>query len=70
MWTVLSGQIEIRSDGSTIDVTAGDTIVMPPEVERQVSAREDACIVVCGFADAVASVVGDETPHGTPGWIA
>lgn len=69
LWTLLSGRLRIASDGTAIVLGAGDTAVIPADVERQVAALEDAIAIVCGFGDAVASVPGEEAPRGTPAWI-
>jgi quercetin dioxygenase-like cupin family protein len=69
LWTVLSGRISVGSNGTATDVGPGDTIVMPADLDRQVTAVEDATVIVCGFSDAVASVPGEAAPRGTPEWI-
>jgi quercetin dioxygenase-like cupin family protein len=69
LWTVLSGRISVGSNGAAKDVGPGDTVVIPADVERQVTAVEDATMIVCGFSDAVASVPGESAPRGTPAWI-
>jgi hypothetical protein len=43
--------------------------VLPAGAERQVSARADAQLVVCGRGDAVVQVPGEAGPGGTPPWI-
>jgi quercetin dioxygenase-like cupin family protein len=70
LWTVLDGQISISCEGVVTEVAVGDTVIIPADVERQVTAVEDASVIVCGFGDAVASVPGEDTPRGTPAWIA
>jgi quercetin dioxygenase-like cupin family protein len=70
LWTVLHGELTITVGDTATDVTAGDTVVIPDEVERQVHARTAARLIVCGPGDAVASVPGEETSRGTPPWIA
>jgi quercetin dioxygenase-like cupin family protein len=70
LWTVLDGELTITVEGATTDLAAGDTIVIPAAVERQVHARTAARLIVCGAGDAVAAVPGEEDPRGTPPWIA
>jgi quercetin dioxygenase-like cupin family protein len=70
LWTVLDGALAITIDGEPAELGAGDTIVFPAGVERQVTSRTAARLVVCGHGDAVAAVVGEEVPRGTPPWIA
>lgn len=70
LWTVLSGRLKINCGAVTVDVGSGDTVVMPADAERQVSAIESASVIVCGYGDAVASVPGEDAPRGTPAWIA
>ena len=43
----------------------GDTVVLPAGAERQVSARTDAQLIVCGRGDAVVRVPGEAAPRGT-----
>jgi quercetin dioxygenase-like cupin family protein len=70
LWTVLDGEVTIAVDGAPTELTAGDTIVIPAGVERQVTARTAARLIVCGAGDAVVTVPGEEKPRGTPPWIA
>jgi quercetin dioxygenase-like cupin family protein len=70
LWTVLNGQINISCEGAVTELAAGDTVVIPAHVERQVIALQDASVIVCGFGDAVASIPGEDAPRGTPAWIA
>jgi quercetin dioxygenase-like cupin family protein len=70
LWTVLAGEVTIAVDGDPTELGAGDTVVIPAGVERQVTARTAARLIVCGAGDAVASVPGEEEPRGTPPWIA
>jgi len=70
LWTVLDGELTITVEGATTDLAAGDTIVIPAAVERQVHARTAARLIVCGAGDAVAAVPGEDAPRGTPPWIA
>jgi quercetin dioxygenase-like cupin family protein len=70
LWTVLAGELTIAVDGAPADLAAGDTIVIPAGVERQVTARTAARLIACGRGDAVAAVPGEDAPRGTPPWIA
>jgi quercetin dioxygenase-like cupin family protein len=70
LWTVLAGEVTIAVDGAPTELGAGDTVVLPAGVERRVTARTVARLIVCGAGDAVASVPGEEEPRGTPPWIA
>lgn len=70
LWTVLDGELTVTVDGARADLAAGDTVVIPPAVERQITARSDARLIVCGQGDAVASVPGEDASRGTPPWIA
>lgn len=70
LWTVLDGELTIAVDGTATDLAAGDTVVIPPAVERQVSARTAARLIVCGPGEAIATVPGEDAARGTPPWIA
>ena len=69
LWTVRAGRVTISVDGSEHDLEAGDTLVIPARSERRVLARADAELLVCGQADAQASIPGEGTSRGTPPWI-
>ena len=70
IWTVLEGECSVRIAGKTEILGRGDTVVIPPELERQVAARTDVRLVVCGHGNAIARVPGETEPRGTPAWIA
>ncbi len=69
IWTVLEGGCSVQIAGETQILGRGDTVVIPPELERQVAACTDVRLVVCGHADAIAQVPGEPEPRGTPAWI-
>jgi quercetin dioxygenase-like cupin family protein len=69
LWTALAGELTITVDGAATDLAAGDTIVIPAGLERQIHARTPAHLIVCGAGDAVVNVPGEEEPRGTPAWI-
>jgi quercetin dioxygenase-like cupin family protein len=70
IWTVLDGELSVAIDGRTEIVSRGDSIVIPAELERQVSALTNVRLLVCGHASASAQVPGEPVPRGTPPWIA
>jgi quercetin dioxygenase-like cupin family protein len=70
IWTVLEGECSVQIAGETEILVRGDTVVIPPELERQVAARTDVCLLVCGHGNAIARVPGEPEPRGTPAWIA
>jgi quercetin dioxygenase-like cupin family protein len=70
LWTVVAGEVTIAVDGAPAELGAGDTIVIPAGVERQVRAGSAARLIVCGPGDAVAAVPGEDASRGTPPWIA
>jgi quercetin dioxygenase-like cupin family protein len=70
VWTALDGELTVDVDGTSTELTAGDTIVISAGAERQVHARSGACLLVCGHGAAIVSVPGEEGPRGTPAWIA
>ena len=70
IWTVLDGELSVVIDGQREDIRSGDTVVIPAELERQISARTDVRLLVCGHGNAVARVPGEPDPRGTPAWIA
>src|SRR5579863_5932236 len=54
IWTVLEGKLSIDIDGITQTLSAGDTFVIPGDLERRVAAKTDVHLVVCGHGNAVA----------------
>lgn len=69
IWTVLEGDLSVDIAGETQTIGAGDTVVIPADLERKVVAKTDARLIVCGHADAIARVPGEPEPRGTPAWI-
>lgn len=70
LWTVLDGELSVVVDGKTDELTRGDTLVLAAGVERQISAITAVRLLVCGHGDGVVRVPGEDTPRGTPPWIA
>ena len=66
----MTGRVAIAAADQSVELQGGDTTVLPANVERQVRALEDATLIVCGFADGIASVPGEDAPRGTPAWVA
>lgn len=70
VWHVVSGAADFAVGDELLHVRAGDTVVLPARVERQVTAVAATEIIACGAGSAVASVPGEDAPRGTPPWIA
>ncbi len=70
IWHLLAGEAEVTVGAERLALGPGDTVVLSAGAERQVSARTDARLVVCGRGDAVVHVPGEAAPRGTPPWIA
>jgi quercetin dioxygenase-like cupin family protein len=70
IWTMLDGELSVAIAGQREDIRSGDTVVIPADVERQIFARTDVRILVCGHGNAIARVPGEPAPRGTPAWIA
>jgi quercetin dioxygenase-like cupin family protein len=70
IWTVLDGELSVAIEGQREDIRSEDTIVIPAELERQIFARTDVRLLVCGHGNAIARVPGEPEPRGTPAWIA
>jgi len=77
VWTVLDGGAHIAVDGETATVAAGDTVVMPADVSRQIRTDAGLTALVCapatarvyrsGAVPACATADGDKI---LPGWVA
>jgi quercetin dioxygenase-like cupin family protein len=70
VWHLVSGEADFAVGDETLRLRAGDTVILPARVERQVTAVEATEIIACGPGTAIASVPGEEAPRGTPEWIA
>jgi quercetin dioxygenase-like cupin family protein len=69
IWHLIEGEAAVAVDARQLVLGPGDTVVLPAGAERQVTARADAQLVVCGRGDAIARVPGEAAPRGTPPWI-
>ncbi|GAB3813701.1 cupin domain-containing protein [Kribbella italica] len=69
VWTGLSGHARISLGTEELELKAGEALVLPAGVERQVTATEDFTAVVSGYGHAKVSVPGEDTDRGTPPWI-
>jgi len=69
VWHVLAGEADVEVDGEVHRVRAGDAVVLPAGTVRVVASVTAAEFIACGQGDAIASVVGEDTPRGTPAWI-
>ncbi len=70
VWHLVSGVVDFAVGDETLHLRAGDTVVLPAAVERQVTAVAATEIIACGLGSAIASVPGEDAPRGTPPWIA
>jgi quercetin dioxygenase-like cupin family protein len=69
VWHLLDGHAEITLDGAAVPLAVGDSLVLPAGAVRQVTAAGAVTFLVCGHATAIATVVGEDAPRGTPPWI-
>jgi quercetin dioxygenase-like cupin family protein len=67
IWHVTSGELAIAIEQESMQLSAGDTLVVPEALPRQVIALTDATAVVCGFGDAIVAIPGEA--GFTPAWI-
>ncbi|WSF21942.1 cupin domain-containing protein [Streptomyces sp. NBC_01353] len=66
VWTVTAGALEVTCDGRSEKVSAGQTLILPPNLVRQVHAPEPAEAHVSMRCDGVASVPGTEGTRELP----
>ncbi|WP_329624937.1 VOC family protein [Streptomyces sp. NBC_01255] len=66
VWTVTAGSLEVSCRGRTEKVTAGQTLILPPDRLRRIHAPEQATAHVSMPADGVASVPGTEGARELP----
>lgn len=69
IWHVVHGEVVITVGEEAIELTDGDTLVIPENVARHFAATADATMLVCGFGDALATATSEPTTPGTPRWI-
>jgi quercetin dioxygenase-like cupin family protein len=69
IWHLLTGQVQVSVGTGQLVLSPGDTVVLSAGTERQVTARADAQLIVCGRGDAVVHVPGEAAPRGVPPWI-
>lgn len=66
VWTVTTGTLEVTCDGRTERVATGQTLVLPPDVPRTISAPGRFEAHVAMRADAVVTVTGAEGTRELP----
>ncbi|MFJ5139768.1 VOC family protein [Streptomyces sp. NPDC088707] len=66
VWTVTAGALEVTCGGRSEKVTAGQTLILPPNLVRRIHAPEQAEAHVSMPADGVASVPGTDGARELP----
>jgi quercetin dioxygenase-like cupin family protein len=67
IWTVLSGGATVRLGGDEVRIGTGDTLVLAPDVERQVTAVDGLTAIVTSAAGSMATAGGKQIQ---PPWTA
>jgi quercetin dioxygenase-like cupin family protein len=70
IWTVLAGKATLMLGDDTVQLVAGDTVVLPAGAVRRFTADEHFEAIVAGHGSAVVRVPGEQDDRGTPPWIA
>jgi quercetin dioxygenase-like cupin family protein len=52
IWTVLEGRARVLLGADTVEVGPGDTLVLPPDLPRQLTAGPETGVVLIGVAPA------------------
>lgn len=70
-WHLLDGAATVAVDDETVDLSAGDTVVLRAGASRRVSTTSGAEFVVTGLAGALATPISPEGPGEpvSPPWI-
>ena len=68
VWTVLAGGASVDLDGEVIAVEPGDTLILPADVPRQVSADPAAGFAAIVAAPADARAYTPDAAPVTPAW--
>jgi quercetin dioxygenase-like cupin family protein len=69
IWTALTGEATVEVDDRTVDLGAGETVVIPGGASRRITAGAEFTAVVAGYGTATVRVVGEDGDRGTPPWI-
>ncbi|MGK8524619.1 cupin domain-containing protein [Nocardia asteroides] len=69
IWTVLAGRLDVAMDGTNLTAAEGDTVILPPNVLRQVSTRDGFTAIVTAASGARAGTP-DRAGTIVPPWIA
>ncbi len=71
VWTVTAGSAIVEAAGERATLEPGDTVVLPADVERRVTAGADAGLEALVTSGAgVRARLPDGTDRGVPPWIA
>lgn len=71
VWTVLEGAADAGLDGQRLRVEAGDTLVLPADQPRQLTADPAAGMTAVVTSPSKARAgLADGTDRGVPDWIA
>ena len=63
VWVVQEGALEVELDGRRLDVSAGEVLVLPPDVERRIRAARDCrALVASPAAPTVTTADGGSRP--------
>jgi quercetin dioxygenase-like cupin family protein len=70
-WHLLEGTATVVAGAETIELSVGDTVVIPSGVPRQIGTGDGAVFVVSGGPDGTATVTSPEGPGEpvSPAWI-
>jgi quercetin dioxygenase-like cupin family protein len=69
IWHVLTGDVDFGVGDETVHLRAGDAVVLPRGIERQITAVTATEVITCGPSATLVTVVGEDLPRGTPPWI-
>lgn len=67
VWHVLDGAAMVLVDTESVELSVGDTLVLPAGSPRQVRSESGVSFVVCGSASSQATPVGGQAV--SPPWI-
>lgn len=61
LYVALSGRFEIEIEGETLDLSAGDVVVVEPTAWRQLTAREDGRLLVVGAPNVKDDAIDEDS---------
>ena len=70
LWTVLDGRATLEIGDETVELTSGDTAVLPAGALRRLTTGDEGLQAIVTGASGAPALLADGTDRGVPPWIA